>query len=197
MYKTKINQIRLAFFARILLILGGINYLYMGIFSHNKFLFMNIPKNIQNILFIIIGTAALYLFFNRDYYLPFLGESVIPTIVPLRANSKNIVKTVITNLPPKSTIIYWAAVPGQGGKDVISDPYTAYSNYTNSGVVLSNEKGEAELVYECPVKYQVSKFGIFKKNLNRHLHYRYMNPQMPGFISEVKTLFLNGNCKSN
>lgn len=147
-------------------------------------------------IYIIIGIAALYLFFNRNYYLPFLGETVLPTIVPFKKNSKNTIKTIVKNLPPKSTIIYWGAVPEEvSGQAAITDPYTAYSNYTNSGIVLSNENGEAELEYECPVQYEVSKFGVLRKKLNRHIHYRYMNPNLPGFISEVKTLFLKGNCK--
>lgn len=196
MIQKKKNQIRMEFFARIILILGGLNYLYMGIFSKTGFLFLTTPtisKNILNIIFIIIGLSALYLFFNRDYYLPFLGETIVPTISPLKKNSKDIFKTTIKNLPANSTVIYWAA---RSGKDVslMIDPYIAYGDYTNSGVVKSNEKGEAEIEYECPVKYQISKFGIMRKYLHRHIHYRYMDPRLPGFLSDVKTLFLNGNC---
>lgn len=194
MLQKKINQIRLAFFARIILIIGGLNYLYMGLFSRERFLFLNIPKNILNMIYIFIGIAALYLFFNRDYYLPFLGETVLPTISPIKKNKKNIIVTTIKNLPPRSTMIYWAA---KAEKDisVMTDPYIAYGDYSNSGIAYANENGEAKIEYECPVTYQVGKLGIIKKSLRRHIHYRYMNPQLPGFLSEVKTLFLNGECK--
>lgn len=196
MFRRKINEIRMAFFARIILILGGLNYLYMGFFSKTGFFFLTpqlVNKNVINMIFIFIGLVSLYLFFNRDYYLPFLGETIVPTISPLKKNNKNILKTTIKNLPPNSTVIYWAARSGEDTQ-LMTDPYIAYGDYTNSGVVKSNEKGEAELEYECPMKYTVSKFGITKKLLHRHIHYRYMDPNLPGFLSKIKTIYLNGNC---
>jgi uncharacterized membrane protein YuzA (DUF378 family) len=189
--QKKLNEIRLAFYARILLIIGGLNYLYMGIVSNKGFLFLDLPKNVLNTLYILIGISALYLFMNRDYYLPFLGETVLPTITPINNNNKNVITTTIKKLPPKSKIIYWAA---KSDKDtpLIEDPYLAYADYTNSGVSFANENGEVEIKYECPVQYKV---GKFKKTLPRHIHYRYMNPKFPGFLSPVKTLYLNGQCK--
>jgi uncharacterized membrane protein YuzA (DUF378 family) len=191
MIQNKLNELRLAFYARIILIIGGLNYLYMGIVSNDGFLSLNLSKNVINALYIIIGISALYLFMNRDYYLPFLGETVIPTIVPIDKNNKNIITTTIKNLPPKSSIIYWAA---KSNKDIslIEDPYTAYADYANSGISIANDNGEAKIEYECPVQYKV---GMFKKELDRHIHYRYMNTEFPGFLSPVKTLYLNGECK--
>jgi hypothetical protein len=34
-----------------------------------------------------------------------------------------------------------------------------------------------------------------KKVLPKHIHYRYIDPKLPGFMSPVKTLFLNSECK--
>lgn len=195
MIQKKTNEIRIAFFARIILVLGGLNYLYMASVSKNEFLFIPFPKNVLNLLFIIIGLSALYLFFNRDYYLPFLGETVIPTISPLKKNKKDLITTIIKNLPPKSTVIYWAAKSSEKDLSLILDPYKAYGDYENSGVTVSNELGEAQIEYECPTTYQVSKFGIFKKVLRRHIHFRYTDSRLPGFISPVKTLFLDVDCK--
>lgn len=194
MNKNKFNELRLAFFARVLLIIGGLNYLYMGLVSKSGFLFFDLSKNVLNTIFVIIGISALYLFFNRNYYLPFLGETVIPTITPFKKNSKNVITTIIKNMPPKSTIIYWAAKPNQNNQ-LITDPYSAYGDYTNSGVTLANELGEAQIEYECPSAYQVPKFGVFKKSLQKHIHYRYIDPKFPGLVSPVYTLFLNVECK--
>jgi hypothetical protein len=192
MIQQKTNEIRLSFFARIFLILGGINYLYLAMVSKGGFLFLTLPKNILNIIYFIIGIAALYLMFNRDYYLPFLGETVVPSIIPLKKDTKNLIKTTIKNLPPNSTVIYWAA---KTGESTILDPYKAYDDYSNSGVSLSNEKGEAEIEYECPVSYKVGKFGFMKKLLPKHIHYRYIDPKLQGFMSPVDTIFLNAECK--
>lgn len=194
MLKNKINELRLAFFARILLILGGLNYLYMGLVSKSGFLFLDIPKNVLNIIFILIGISAIYLFFNRNYYLPFLGETVIPIVSPFKKNSKNAIKTIIKNIPPKSTVIYWGAKASQDD-ELIIDPYTAYGDYTNSGISLANENGEAEIDYECPSSYQVPKFGMLRKTLRKHIHYRYIDPNTPGLVSPVYTLYLNKVCK--
>jgi hypothetical protein len=191
MIKQKTNEVRLSFFARIFLILGGINYLYLAMSSKGKFLFLDIPKNILNIIYLIIGISAIYLMFNRDYYLPFLGEAVVQSIIPFKKESTNLVKTTIKNLPPNSTVIYWAAKAGS----IITDPYKAYDDYTNSGVSKSDEKGQAEIEYECPVSYKVGKIGFMKKILPKHIHYRYIDPRLPGFMSPVKTLFLNVDCK--
>lgn len=190
MFKRKLNEIRLAFFARIILIIGGLNYLLMGLNVKDKFLFITVPKNILNILFITIGVSALYLFFNRDYYLPFLGETVFPIVKPFE-NSKNTITTIIKNVPPNASVIYWAAKKEtEKGYDI--DPYIAYGDYSNSGISVANENGEAIIKYECPIQYKVGKFT--KKILKKHIHYRYTDPRFPGLISPVKTLFLNEQC---
>jgi hypothetical protein len=167
----------------------------MGLTNNYGLFFITKPKNIINIIFILIGIISLYLFFNRDYYLPFLGESVIPFVTTKKKESKNIIKTTIKNLPKNGVIIYWAARSNNNGeiKDIL-DPYTAYGDYSNSGITYANEKGEAIIEYECPVKYKVSKFGIMNKILRRHIHYRYIDPKLPGFLSDVKTFILNKEC---
>ena len=187
--KEQLTKMYLAFFARIILMIGGLNYLYMGIANvKTTFLFLNNPR----FIFIIIGISALYLFFNRDYYLPFLGETVVP-IIKQKIDSKNLLSTTIKNVPPNATVIYWAAKPEiENADNIIKNPYIAYSDYSNSGISIANENGEAIIQYECPSKYKVGKF--IKNTLEKHIHYRYMDPIFPGVLSPVKTLFLNENC---
>ncbi|NBP15329.1 hypothetical protein EBU95_13155 [bacterium] len=63
--------------ARLLLVIGGINYLTVYFFKTSLLSYLHYPMLIQAIT-LAIGGAALYFAFNRDYYLPFLGKCVIP-----------------------------------------------------------------------------------------------------------------------
>ena len=64
--------------AKFLLVLGSINYLFLAGSNVNIFNVIPTPM-LRNSLFLLIGLSALYFAFNRDYYLPFLGQCVIPS----------------------------------------------------------------------------------------------------------------------
>jgi hypothetical protein len=143
----------------------------------------------------IIGALALVAALDRDVYLPFLAETVIPPsvlAVTQRADkskpSPEDVITVINGLPPKTLVVYWAAENGDPRTRDLNIPSAkdAYGNYTNSGVVESDITGKAQVLLKCPQKYNVSRFGI-TKTLDSHLHYRYMIPGKKGLLSKVST----------
>jgi uncharacterized membrane protein YuzA (DUF378 family) len=180
------TNLKLYLFARLLLIIGGINYLIFAISKIN--LFSYLTENIEKTIHILIGLSAVILIFNRDYYLPFLGECAIPIINTTEDKSKrNLIKTTIKNLPPNVKLIYWAAKPGE----IKNDPLLAYSDFSNSGIIITNDKGEAEIEYECPSEYKIKKSG---KTLPKHIHFRYVNPKYPGLISRVYTKYLDEKC---
>lgn len=136
----------------------------------------------------ILGTVILvnciYLMFDRDYYLPFLGKCAMPSYVfksDTEVNDDKRVSVLLKNLPPHTQIIYWASIPTD---NVINDPKLAYGNYQNSGTTISNEFGEATAKINCPSNYTV---GMLKYKLHKHLHYRYAIPEYKGLYSEIFT----------
>lgn len=167
--------------AKFLLVLGSINYLFLAGSNFNIFSVIQSPM-LRNSLFVLIGVSALYFAFNRDYYLPFLGQCVIPSgdaNIP-QANAKQV---TLSNLPPNTRIIFWAA---QANNNSSQDPITAYGDYNNSGTVKTDNTGSATITLNCPSQYSVSKFG-FSKKLKRHFHYRYEIPGHRGIFSRVYT----------
>ena len=67
-------------FMLLLLVIGG---LVWGIIGVSKFNLVNwIAKktitSIEPLIYILVGISALYYLFSRDFYLPFLGETVFP-----------------------------------------------------------------------------------------------------------------------
>ena len=153
----------------------------------------------------IIGVLGIFSAFDRDLWLPFLGEAVVPASLLVAPTVQGGVGTTtksntgkpgpedvivsLTGLPASTKVVYWAAENG--------DPRTrdsnvvtwkeAYGSYANSGVVESDVTGRADIMLHCPQQYTVSRFG-FKKTLPRHVHYRYAIPgSKGGLLSKVYT----------
>ncbi len=172
--------------ARLILVFGGLFYLVQA-----SGLKINYGSFGYRLLAFMIGICALYFAFDRDYYLPFLGKSVIPIIKDGfdKTNSNNLKEIKLTNLPPNTRILYWAAksvYPTTGEVD-----WRVYNDYSNSGVVQSDIIGNTIVKIECPVEYNVPLFlGLGKKRLKRHLHYRYEIPGQTGLFSRVYTKYI-------
>jgi len=168
---------------KLLIIIGSLNYLTSSVVNVN--IFKKITENhfVLRFIGILIGLAGVYFAFNRDFYLPFLGPTVIPVTLAAK-KVDNLTNVQLTNLPPNTKVIYWAA---KSTNDTIDDPITAYKDYTNSGMSISNSNGELIVQVECPSKYTISKFKVFTKTLPKHIHYRYELPAYPGMFSKVFT----------
>lgn len=142
----------------------------------------------------LVGLLAIIVAFDRDLYLPFLGQTVVPSpliIAPVQQkkspSNPQDVSVTITGLPPLTKVMYWAAEGGDP-RNVTTNmpkPSVAYNDFHNSGVVESNSTGIAEVVLVCPQRYKVPPFN---KVLPRHLHYRYVLTDRPGMLSKVFTL---------
>ena len=175
--------------AKVLLILGGINYLFLSLANMDLFSLVKIPMLVKTI-FILIGLSALYFMFNRDYYLPFLGE----TVQPLPKFTNQITSTgepiyvdvKLSGLPKNVRLLYWAA---KGNDDVLDNPIKAYGNYGNYGMAETDNNGNTIFSINCPAEYKVSKFG-FSTKLAKHVHYRYEIPGHPGMLSRVYTHYI-------
>lgn len=179
----------LLLFARLLVVLGSINYLFLSTVDVDVFRYITNPVILRGV-YLLIGLAAAFFLFNRDYYLPFLGESVIP-LGPSKP-LEHLTKIKITGVPPNSLVMAWGA---NESKEVFEDPFKAYGDYANHEIVKSNENGEAIVELVCPSEYYVNRFGISKKKLDRHIHYRYQLPKYKGIFSRIHTKYLDDKCQ--
>ena len=145
-----------------------------------------IHKNIIIVYSVIIGVLGLYFSKERNVYLPFLDETVLPcSLLKKISTPSNPTVTKKVTVPPNSTVIYWASEPSTS--DTLTTPDIAYGNYKNSGVTKATSDGTAILKVRDPQGYKVPR--LFRtKILTPHIHYRYCKDT--GFISEIKTVKL-------
>lgn len=123
-------------------------------------------------------SALVVLMTNRTTYLPFLGETVFPSPVlnHAREPADATVSVEVPALPGATHVVFWASDVGTG---VSKNPWVAYKNYDNSGVVKVHD-GKATLRLRCPARYTVR-----GKVLPRHVHYRSIFPS--GIVGKVET----------
>ena len=122
--------------------------------------------------------GAVYLGFNRDFYLPFLGPTVVPTSVLKLGTPSDATVAIAIDAPRNAThVVYWAAKPSTMAMD---NPMAAYRGFNNAGVVAV-AGGRATLRLACPGTYKVG----WGRLMPRHVHYRYVFDN--GVMSSVKT----------
>ena len=112
--------------------------------------------------------AAGVLATDRDTWLPFLGESVLPSSL-LRLGTSSAEQQGLVDVPvkvdPRAThVAFWAA---DSGSTAASKPGDAYGSFSNAGVVAVDAGGIASLKVQCPGVYSVG-----RKTLPKHVHYR-------------------------
>ena len=178
----------LSLFARALLVLGGLNYLFVSLINVNIFSYIGYPMLVK-IINILIGLSAAYFVFDRDYYLPFLGKTVIP--IGPKKPTENLKQIKLSGLPPNTTVLSWAAKES----DKVFDSYIqAYGDYSNTDISKTNDKGEVIVELPCPASYHVPAFGM-NKQLDRHIHYRFELPKHKGMFSRIYTKYLDEKCQ--
>ena len=171
-----------------LILLGSINWLAVGLADTNL-VRMVLPLKYAKWLYIVIGLAAIPLLFQRDMYLPFLGETVLPAGAMSVKTPQNANDQVTVRTRPGAKVVYWAAEPDPNqGKD-LPTPDVAYAEFENSGVVTADTSGHAILRFRGPPQaYTVP----FKGRLEPHVHFRVEEEN--GFLGRVQTLFVkNGH----
>jgi hypothetical protein len=130
--------------------------------------------------------SAIWLASDRNTYLPFLGRAVYPCGSLPRKTPENADAEVTVSVPANVNVIYWASeLDGSAPRTVINNPWDAYKNFANSGVVMSDSNGTATLKFRKPVSYKVAN-GM--KTLKTHVHYRYC--MHPGMLSPIYTAFV-------
>lgn len=146
---------------------------------------------------VLVGIVSIYTMFDKHVYLPFLGESVLPSQLLLSQKTNNTTQAQLKNsknvlvklrdLPKHAKVVYWAADKTQSASNLLYWQ-DAYGSYENSGVVTTDENGEVSFSIECPQPYFVYILGLFKKRIPPHVHYRYVLPGTGGaMFSEIMT----------
>ena len=158
-------------FAVALLVLGAL----LGLYCWRKRNFWG------NALAVLIALAGLYVGTQRDSYLPFLGETVIPcSILKEQTPEHADVEVTVTGLVPGKKVIFWAAEPATDGLGKIQDWRRAYLDLANAGVTTVTADGSATLRIRKPQPYTVPLMG----RLESHVHWR--SCQDGGFMGPVQ-----------
>jgi uncharacterized membrane protein YuzA (DUF378 family) len=182
--KTTVRMIAIA-----IVIIGGINWLLVA-FGYNLVESLNRALSslfkrrlsLDKVIYAIVGVCAIALAFDRTLWLPFLGESVLPSVlIPLSSNSTGAQKIQL-KVAPNTKVAYWAAKPGSNPETPVVD---AYGKYDNSGVVMSDAAGIATISFEKGTEYTVPS----GRQLKSHVHYRELSGEY-GMIGPVQTLYV-------
>ena len=135
---------------------------------------------LDRVIYVVVAVSALILAFQRDTWLPFLGNSVLPgAVVPLKKNMGD--TTVDVKVTPGAKVAYWAAEPNDGAVPLVR---AAYDQFENSGVVVANDQGVATLVFNKGTSYIVPS----GRKLESHVHYREFGED--GMMGPVKSVFI-------
>lgn len=138
-------------------------------------------------IYVVFFLCALYLVFQRNTWLPFLGESVLPSaLVPLKVNSGD--TEVEVRVSPEAKVVYWSAKPSdkaERGEPRFPAVEDAYDDYSNSGVTQANIDGIAKLAFNKGTDYEVPSGKVIKS----HVHYREMDLKY-GMMGPVQTVYV-------
>lgn len=171
--------------AMALLIIGGLNWLLVGLFNFNLVTGILGKNIVSNSIFVLVGIAALIIAFDRDTYLPFLGETIVPCSAIQERTPPGATVSMQVQVEPNAKVLYWAAEPETEHLEKINDWRKAYLSYENAGVVKADSSGIATLKVRKPQPYLVP----WKGRLEPHIHFRVCGDR--GFMSRVKTVFMS------
>jgi len=164
-----------------LMVLAALNYGFIGAFKVNVIERLIGKMIITQILYVLMGLAALMMIFRRDTYLPFLGETVFPSSVLHDQTPSGATRSLTVNVKPLTKVVFWASEPSDNLDKKYFD--IAYGNYENAGVVQADNQGRAILKVREPQSYTVP-----FKTLEPHIHYRSVDSA--GFLGPVKSKFI-------
>jgi uncharacterized membrane protein YuzA (DUF378 family) len=169
--------------AMIFIVVGAFAWLIVGLTRINPVEAL-LGKRYARLIYILVGISALFIAFNRDTYLPFLGETVMPCAAIPEKTPPGATRQLRVQVPPGSKVLYWASEPGMDDLKQILDWKEAYAKFENAGVTTAGEDGIATLRVRSPQAYTVP----FKGRLEPHVHFRVCS--WDGMLSRVKTVYV-------
>lgn len=138
------------------------------------------------LIFVIILIPIIFILGDiliEDKDIPFVNSTNFPcSALQKEVVPKNHNRSITINTKPNINIIYWASEELLNNKIYEADD--AYKNFSNYGIVKSDENGKAILKFRNPVRYHVKFKGLQKS----HIHYRICEN---GYnLSKIITLYL-------
>lgn len=167
-----------------LIMIGSINWFSIAVTGQDLVRLVLAPR-FARIVYGVIGLAGLALLFNRDLYLPFLGETLVPGAALEIKTPQNANDQVTVTTKPGAKVVYWTTEPNPALGKELGTWDQAYGGYENSGVATADDTGKAILRFRGPPQpYKVPMRG----RLEPHVHFRVTDAH--GFMGRVQTLFL-------
>jgi uncharacterized membrane protein YuzA (DUF378 family) len=170
--------------AMILVVVGGLAW---GVYGATGVQLVRaaFPRSVANGVYMAVGLAALYLAVQRDVYLPFLGETVLPcSLLEERGVQGADTEVPLGGLPAGAKILFWAS-ESAAGPTLTPDWRKAYGAFENAGVTHADAQGFATLRVRRPQAYSVPS----GKRLDSHVHWRVCG--VNGFIGPVQTTWVS------
>ena len=169
-----------------LVLIGGLNWLTAVFLKKDAVSLLLGNGLLTKTIYLLVGLSALTLFFKRDSYLPFLGETVLPCAAFAARTPDNANKEITLTTLPNTKVIYWASEPKEGSSNDINNWDVAYNDYSNSGVAISDDKGKVILHFRGnPQSYKVP----FKTVIQPHVHFRICEKN--GIVGPVQIYYLD------
>jgi uncharacterized membrane protein YuzA (DUF378 family) len=137
-------------------------------------------------VFLLVALAAVFVVFKRNYYLPFLGETLVPCSVLTDRVPEGADTEIGARVKPGVKVVYWAAEPANEDLKTVHNYREAYLEYRNAGVATADADGNVALKIRTPQGYTVPMKGM----LPPHVHYRECGER--GFMKPVQTITLDG-----
>lgn len=183
----KYYQKKLYAFGLLLLVIGGLNWGVVALTGGDLVsrLFGR-GSVIARAVFLLVALAAAAVVFRRDFYLPFLGETVMPCSVLADQTPEGAETEIGVKVTPGAKVLFWAAEPANEDLKDLQDYRGAYLQYRNAGVTTADAAGNATLKVRTPQPYKVPLRG----ELAPHIHYRVCGEG--GFMGPVRTIQLDG-----
>lgn len=172
----------LYFLSAPILIVGGLNWLATGIQNlrnqdtatkpNDLLNTLGIPSMIANVIYIIVGIAAIGLLavMFMDVFGPpdMLNTTFFPsTLVIAERAPDNADAATKVRVTPFAKVAYWAAKPPITAGATYANEIEAYNPFENAGVAIADVNGDAVLRFRRPAGYTVR--GV---TLAPHVHYR-------------------------
>lgn len=173
-------------FVTAIVIIGAINWGttalgYNLVEMLSKFINTNLKTDlpIDKAIYILVALCGISLAYRRTTWLPFLGKTILPGNLVTKQTPAKANKKILIKVRPNAKVAYWAAT-GKDKKD--QGVFDAYNNHSNSGVVIADNKGNAELPIIEGEGYRIPT----GKRIPRHIHYRIIGNSM---MDRVRTFY--------
>ncbi len=169
--------------ATVLVLVGGLNWLSVGVFDLDVVQTILGKGVLSKAVYTLVGLSAVYLFIQRDTYLPFLAPTILPQGALIEKVPQGASQEVVIRTTPGAKVIYWASEPARG--DALGSYKEAYDKYENAGVAVADAQGDVRMKVRGPPRsYTVP----WKGELQSHVHFRIVKDN--GWAGRVETYWL-------